>query len=103
MSLGYRKPLRGVGGWVAKIVVEGGRAEERIGDADDDEAGSGALAYRAAVAAALEWSRRQYAALQGGKRRALKVLDQRWDRRSMTTRKLASFGLAGRVWSQKAG
>lgn len=62
-SLGYRKPGRGAGGWVAKIVVEGRRLEERIGMADDDGAAAGAMPFRAAVAAALDWSQRQNAVL----------------------------------------
>ncbi|TIP24256.1 MAG: integrase [Mesorhizobium sp.] len=62
VSLGYRKPSRGPGVWIGKIVAEGSRTEERIGEADDDGAAHGALTYRAAVTAALEWSRRQYEA-----------------------------------------
>ncbi|RUY30659.1 integrase [Mesorhizobium sp. M7A.F.Ca.US.001.04.1.1] len=45
-------------------MAEGTRTEERIGKADDDGAAHGALTYRAAVTAALDWSKRQYEANQ---------------------------------------
>lgn len=64
VSLGYRKPARGPGVWIAKIVAEGSRVEEKLGPADDDRAAAGALTYRAAVTAALDWSKRQYEANQ---------------------------------------
>lgn len=64
VSLGYRTSARGTGSWIAKIVVEGKRLEERLGDADDDGAPAGALTYRSAVAAALDWSRRQVATFE---------------------------------------
>jgi len=65
VSLGYRKPARGAGVWIAKIVADGHRAEERLGAADDDGSpAAGALTYRSAVTAALEWSKRQYEASQ---------------------------------------
>ncbi|WP_416357657.1 tyrosine-type recombinase/integrase [Aureimonas phyllosphaerae] len=64
VSLGYRTSARGNGAWIAKIVVEGTRLEERLGDADDDGAPAGAMTYRAAVATALDWSRRQTAAIE---------------------------------------
>ncbi|WP_457940834.1 integrase [Mesorhizobium sp. 10J20-29] len=67
VSLGYRKLSRGPGAWVGKIVVEGRRVEERIGTADDDGNAAGALTFRQAVTATLEWSRRQYASLQAEK------------------------------------
>jgi integrase len=60
VSLGYRKPKRGPGRWIAKIVADGGRIEERLGDADDEGSKAGALAYAAAVAHALDWGQRQY-------------------------------------------
>jgi len=65
VSLGYRKPYRGPGVWIGKIVVEGARFEERISEADDDNSAPGAMPYRTAVAAALEWSKRQHAAIEG--------------------------------------
>ncbi|WP_164763789.1 MULTISPECIES: integrase [unclassified Mesorhizobium] len=46
------------------MVADGRRVEEKLGSADDDGAPAGALTYRAAVTAALDWSRRQYAAAQ---------------------------------------
>ncbi|TIV45549.1 MAG: integrase, partial [Mesorhizobium sp.] len=61
VSLGYRKPARGSGVWIAKMVAEGHRIEEKLGSADDDAAPAGALTYRTAVTAALDWSKRQYA------------------------------------------
>lgn len=64
VSLGYRTSARGAGACVAKLVVDGERLEERLGDADDDGAPAGAMTYRAAVAAALDWSRRQTAAIE---------------------------------------
>lgn len=62
VSLGYRKPASGSGSWVAKIVLDGRRVEERIGHADDRGV-DGGLTYRAAVAETLAWSRRQFEAL----------------------------------------
>ncbi len=64
VSLGYRKSVRGPGAWVAKIVVEGARTECKIGIADDDGAPFGAMTYRAAVTAALDWAQRQHAAIE---------------------------------------
>jgi len=64
VSLGYRRRPVGAGAWVAKIVVDGKRLEERIGVADDPAAPADAVPYRAAVARALEWSIRQHAALE---------------------------------------
>jgi integrase len=49
---------------VAKITVEGTRAEEGIGFADDDGAPLDAIGFRAAVVAALDWSKRQYATIE---------------------------------------
>lgn len=64
VSLGYRKLARGAGVWIAKMVAEGHRIEEKLGSADDDGAPASALTYRSAVTAALDWSKRQYAAAQ---------------------------------------
>lgn len=60
VSLGYRRGSSGAGSWIGKLVFEGKRAEERLGDADDDGAPAGAISYRSAVAAALEWSKRRH-------------------------------------------
>ncbi|TIR88254.1 MAG: hypothetical protein E5X08_32080, partial [Mesorhizobium sp.] len=46
------------------MVADGHRVEEKLGSADDDGAPAGALTYRSAVTAALDWSKRQYAAAQ---------------------------------------
>src|SRR5690606_7519554 len=51
------------GRWVAKVVAGGRRLEERIGLADDDGS-AGGMTYRTAVAAALEWGKRQLAAIE---------------------------------------
>jgi integrase len=59
VSLGYRRPERGIGAWIAKTVLQGKRAEEKIGDADDAP-GKGGVDYKTAVAKALEWSSRQH-------------------------------------------
>lgn len=67
VSLGYRKPEARAGSWVAKVVLDKHRFEETIGTADDDNAGFGALSYRAAATAALEWSRRQHATIEARK------------------------------------
>lgn len=65
VSLGYRKPACGAGVWIAKIVAEGHRVEEKLGASDDDGTpAGGTLTYRAAVTAALDWSKRQYEASQ---------------------------------------
>jgi integrase len=64
VSLGYRRTGRRGGAWIAKIAVDGQRAEERVGLADDADASSDAISYRAAVALALAWSEQQYAALE---------------------------------------
>ena len=64
VSLGYRKGAKGAGVWIAKIVLDGSRIEEKLGIADDDGAPIAALNYKAAVAATLGWSRQQHAALE---------------------------------------
>lgn len=62
VSLGYRKPQRGPGAWVAKTVIDKARCEERIGVADDEGCGAGALGYIDAVWRALDWAKQQQAA-----------------------------------------
>jgi integrase len=64
VSLGYRKPARGPGAWIAKIVVCGSRVEERLAAADDVGAGPGALDYPKAISQVLDWARRQFAAIE---------------------------------------
>lgn len=64
VSLGYRKPARGVGSWIAKIVVAGVRIEERIAPADDVGAPAGGLPYPQAVSAALSWGRQKFAGIE---------------------------------------
>lgn len=64
VSVGYRKPAEGAGSWIAKIVLNGRRFEERIGVADDDGSPAGAIPYRLAVASALEWANRQAATIR---------------------------------------
>jgi hypothetical protein len=58
VSLGYRRVERGAGAWIAKTVLRGKRAEEKVGDADD-VVGHGGIDFKTAVAKALEWSARQ--------------------------------------------
>lgn len=60
VSLGYRKPKRGPGTWVVKIVLDGHRIEERLAQADDEGAAHDALSYPNAVQAALEWAKVQH-------------------------------------------
>ena len=59
VSLGYRKPKRGPGTWVVKIVLDGHRLEERLAPADDAGAAHDALSYPNAVKAALDWAKVQ--------------------------------------------
>ena len=63
LSLGFRKTKKGEGVWVAKIVLDGRRIEERIGTPDGDKAVAGALAFPRAVEAALAWGRQQAASV----------------------------------------
>ena len=56
VSLGYRRAARGPGSWVAKVVIDKKRIEERLGAADDAGAPPDALDFRDAVTAALAWS-----------------------------------------------
>jgi integrase len=68
LSLGYRKPERGAGAWIARLIRDGERIEHRLGEADDAGAGPDALAYARAVSAAMEWGARQTAANADAKR-----------------------------------
>jgi len=63
VSLGYRRG-RGVGTWVVKVVIDGERSEERLGVADDEGAGAEALSFPAAVSAALQWGKQQFAIVE---------------------------------------
>jgi integrase len=60
VSLGYRKGQRNPGRWIAKIVINGQRFEEKIGTADDEGSPENAMAFRTAVEASLVWSRKQH-------------------------------------------
>ena len=62
LTLGYRKTSDGRGAWIAKLIIDGRRAEERIGFANDERAPEG-LSYADAVAGALEWRRWKRSAL----------------------------------------
>lgn len=64
LSLGYRKPAYGAGAWVAKLTVSGKRREGKIGTADDEPAAPGALSFRDALAAVLQWGRQQHASIE---------------------------------------
>lgn len=58
VSLGYRKTSdAGSGTWIAKIVLDGKRKEERLGPADDTPGVKGGLTYSQAAAMAHEWAR----------------------------------------------
>lgn len=63
VSLGYRRSTAGAGTWIAKIVLEKRRVEERIGKADDKGSTDG-LPFKQAVAEALAWGRRQVEAFE---------------------------------------
>lgn len=62
LTLGYRKLAHGSGAWIAKLTIDGRRAEERIGEADDEGLPE-ALSYADAVAASLQWRRWKRSAL----------------------------------------
>jgi integrase len=64
VSLGYRKAARGPGTWVAKLVIDKQRAEERLAPADDAGAAPGALPYPAAVSETLAWAKKHFAKLE---------------------------------------
>jgi len=66
LSLGYRTSSKGPGNWVAKLVADGQRVEERFGKANDGEI-EGAMSYAAAVAAVLEWGKQQVAAVEASR------------------------------------
>ncbi|TXN24105.1 site-specific integrase [Methylobacterium sp. WL9] len=79
VSLGYRKPRRGSGAWVVKLVIDGKRIEERLAPADDADAEDGALTFPAAVTAALAWARSRVRALEDesfGERAAVATVAQ---------------------------
>ena len=63
VSLGYRKGAHPPGAWVAKIVLNRQRLEEKLGVADDEGSDLGALSYKSAVVAAIGWSAQQNAAI----------------------------------------
>ena len=54
---------KGPGVWVAKIVIDGQRIEERIGMPDSDRTLPGSLTFPSAVEAALGWGRQQAASV----------------------------------------
>lgn len=64
LSLGFRRTVKGEGVWVAKIVIDGERVEERIGTPDGDKAVGGALSFAWATEAALAWGKQKAAAAQ---------------------------------------
>jgi hypothetical protein len=59
VSLGFRRTAKGGGVWVAKIVIDGQRIEERIGSPD----GEGSLSFPTAVEVALAWGKQQAASV----------------------------------------
>jgi hypothetical protein len=52
LSLGFRRTVKGEGVWVAKIVLDGQRIEERVGTPDGDRALPGSLSFARATEAA---------------------------------------------------
>lgn len=64
LSLGYRKPKDGPGAWIARLIVDQHRHEERLGEADDEGAAPTALSYAVATAAAMDWGRKRVESLQ---------------------------------------
>jgi hypothetical protein len=66
VSLGYRKPAHGAGAWVAKLVIDKRRIEERLAAADDPGAEAGALPYSSAISETLAWARRKFAGIEAG-------------------------------------
>lgn len=63
ISLGYRKGASAAGVWVAKLVVNGTRKEERIGLADDAGSPPDALPFADASRRTLDWARREMGVL----------------------------------------
>jgi integrase len=63
LSLGFRRTAKGAGVWVAKIVIDGRRLEERIGTPDGGSAVDGSLSFARAVGAALAWGKQQAASV----------------------------------------
>ncbi|EKX59530.1 hypothetical protein D516_2685 [Rhodobacter sp. AKP1] len=93
--------------------MNGGRLEEKLGPADDAGVPAGALSYKAAVVAALEWGARQYAAIEarqeagGGSsgqhtvRSAVEAYAKARTRRSGCNGKIAEGRLAKHVLSDQ--
>jgi hypothetical protein len=66
LSLGFRPATRGAGTWIAKIVIDGHRIEERIATVSDGADVEG-LSFTAATAAVIAWGKRQSVAVEAGK------------------------------------
>jgi hypothetical protein len=63
VSLGFRRTAKGGGVWVAKIVIDGRRIEERIGSPDGEKSLGGSLSFPGAVEVALAWGKQQAASV----------------------------------------
>jgi integrase len=63
LSLGFRRTVKGEGVWVAKIVLEGQRIEERVGTPDGGKTLPGVLSFARATEATLNWGNQQVASL----------------------------------------
>lgn len=63
LSLGFRRTVKGEGVWVAKIVLDGQRIEERVGTPDGAKATPGSLTFPRAIGAALSWGKQQAASV----------------------------------------
>lgn len=64
VTVGYRRTAKGPGAWIAKMVLNGARIEERLGLADDDGAGAEAFSFSQAVTRALAWARERLSAIE---------------------------------------
>jgi integrase len=69
LSLGFRPSAKGAGAWVAKVVIDGRRIEERIGLAESKDATlvNAAMSFPTATTTTLEWGKRQVAAIDAGR------------------------------------
>jgi integrase len=102
LSLGYRTALKGPGSWVAKVVIDGRRIEERFATANDTDM-DGTLSYPAAVAAVLDWGKQQAAVVEAirATEAAAKVPTVRLAIEAYATARKARAGRAGSEGSLK--
>lgn len=65
LSLGFRKSPNGRETWIAKIIIDGHRLEEKIGSVEPSNSDS--IGYPAAIGLALTWGKDQAAAIEVGR------------------------------------